>query len=286
MQAYNVVFANLMKRTAYSNLLNPLSPAQRYGMDNVSPELTVEHIAGNGGVSIAVHRLGKGPSALLLHGLSSSAQINWQRYGTAQKIADAGFEAIMIDHRVHGQSEAPTDPAAYPEDVLLLDAEAVIAELGISPFAVVGYSLGARLSIGLVARGLAPRRLVLGGMGLEGLLEWNRRRQFFLNALDRFDSARTGDPDFMAIQFMKTVKIDPVALKLLLLSMSDMDQEVLASITMPTLVLCGKDDHDNGSAEALVDALPNAELETTPGNHMSAITKAEFGQAIASYLLA
>lgn len=254
-------------------------------MSNSSTELTINHLPGHGGVPIAVHRMGSGPKVILLHGLSSNAQINWQRYGSAQKIVDAGFEAIMIDQRVHGMSAAPTEAHAYPSDVMLLDVEAVIAELGITPFGLVGYSMGARLSLGLVARGLTPERLVLGGMGLEGLLEWNRRRQFFLDALDRFDSVKPGDAAYMAIQFMKTVKIDPAALRLLLLSMGDMDRSILAKIPMRTLVLCGEDDDDNGSADALVAALPNAERGTTPGTHMSAITKPEFGDAIARFLV-
>jgi pimeloyl-ACP methyl ester carboxylesterase len=55
---------------------------------------------------------------------------------------------------------------------------------------------------------------------------------------------------------------------------------------MPTLVLTGVDDHDNGSSEALVEMLPNARLVEIPGNHMSAVTKPEFGHAIADFLAA
>lgn len=247
---------------------------------------TIDFISGHDGVSIAVHRLGAGRPVLLLHGLSSSATINWVRYGTAQKLADAGFEAIMIDQRVHGRSAMPTDPAAYPPDVMALDMEAVIPALGLGDFDLVGYSMGSRLSVSLVLRGLAPRRLVLGGMGLEGLTHWQPRRQFFLDALDRFDIARPGDRDFMAISFMKTVKVDPVALRLLLMTMADVTADALAGITMPTLVLAGVDDNDNGSADALVAALPNARRGTIPGNHMSCITMPEFGAAIVDYLAA
>jgi len=245
---------------------------------------TVDFLPGHGGASLAVHRLGAGPPVLLLHGLSSSATINWIRYGAAQRIADAGYEAIMIDQRVHGQSAAPREPDAYPPDVMALDMEAIIPALGLGTFDLVGYSMGSRLSVSLVLRGLAPRRLVLGGMGLEGLTNWQPRRQFFLDALDRFDTAKSGDRDFMAIQFMKTVKVDPVALRQLLLTMPDVSRDALSAITMPTLVLCGIDDNDNGSADALVEALPDARRGTIPGNHMSCITLPDFGEAIASYL--
>jgi pimeloyl-ACP methyl ester carboxylesterase len=247
---------------------------------------TLSHHDGHGGARIAVHRMGEGPAVVMLHGLSSNAEINWMRYGTARRIVEAGFEAVMIDQRVHGASDAPRDASAYPPDVMALDMAVVIPALGLGRFDLVGYSMGARLAISLVTRGLAPRRLVLGGMGLEGLLEWERRRAFFLDALDRFDTAKAGDRAFMAIQFMKTVKIDPVALRLLLLSTGDIGRDALAALTMPTLVLAGIDDEDNGSADALAAQLPDAQRATVPGNHMSCITRPEFGAAIADYLAA
>ena len=48
---------------------------------------------------------------------------------------------------------------------------------------------------------------------------------------------------------------------------------------MPTLVLSGADDHDNGSAEALAELLPDGRFVEVPGNHMSAVTKPELGRA-------
>ena len=50
------------------------------------------------------------------------------------------------------------------------------------------------------------------------------------------------------------------------------------------LVLAGVDDHDNGSAQALADLLPRGEHVAVPGNHMSAVTKPELGEAIAAFL--
>ena len=52
----------------------------------------------------------------------------------------------------------------------------------------------------------------------------------------------------------------------------------LRAIAMPTLVLTGAEDHDNGSAEALADALPErANIVEVPGNHMSAVDQARTG---------
>ena len=66
----------------------------------------------------------------------------------------------------------------------------------------------------------------------------------------------------------------------------DTPAEALQAITQPVLVVAGADDFDNGSAEALAAALPNARHVVTPGNHMSAVLKPELGQAIADFLAA
>ena len=248
--------------------------------------MAAQFLPGHGAARLAVHRLGFGRPVLLLHGLFSSAEVNWIKYGTAQRLADAGFEAIMPDLRAHGQSDAPHDPAAYPADVLVRDALALVAALGLSDYDLAGFSLGARTAVQAVIAGLAPRRLVLGGMGLEGLSGWARRSAHFVDAIDRFGTIERGDPAFVAQAFMKTMAVDRVAARQLLLSVADVSPEALRRVTMPTLVVCGADDGDNGSAPALAAALPDGHYAEVPGNHMSSVTKPEFGEAIARFLAA
>jgi pimeloyl-ACP methyl ester carboxylesterase len=245
-----------------------------------------EQVASFDGTSLALHRVGEGRPVLLLHGLFSSAEMNWIKFGHAAKLAEAGFEAIMPDLRAHGGSAKPRDPAAYPPGVLVRDVEAVVAALGLTDFDLVGFSLGARTAAGAVVAGLAPRRLVLAGMGLEGLAGWDRRAAFFIDAIDRFAEVRQGDPAFFAVQFMKTMKVDRIAARLLLGAVADLSSGDLAAVTMPTLVLCGDKDNDNGSPQKLVDALPNARFEEVPGTHMSSVTEPALGEAIARFLTA
>ncbi|MCB2057501.1 MAG: alpha/beta fold hydrolase, partial [Novosphingobium sp.] len=97
--------------------------------------------SGHGGARLALHRLGEGRPLVLLHGLFSSAEMNWIRFGHAACLAEAVFEVLMPDLRAHGQSDKPHDPAAYPADVLALDAAALIAELGLSDYDLGGFSL-------------------------------------------------------------------------------------------------------------------------------------------------
>ncbi len=247
-------------------------------------EVRSQFVTGNGGARLALHRLGEGRPVVLLHGLFSSAQVNWIKFGTAARLAEAGFEAIMPDLRAHGQSDAPHDPAAYPPDVLVKDVLAIVAALDLSEFDLGGFSLGARTAVRAVLAGLAPRRLVLGGMGVEGLGQWARRSAFFIGAIDRFDEIGRGDPEYVAQQFMKSQKVDLVAARLVLGSVDDTDANALRRITMPTLVVCGNEDEDNGSAPALAKALPDGSYVEVPGTHMSSVTKREFGEAIVRFL--
>lgn len=248
--------------------------------------METQFVTGVAGARLAVHRMGSGRPAVLLHGLFSSAQVNWIKFGTAERLAQAGFEAIMPDLRAHGQSDAPHDPAGYPADVLVQDARAVVAALGLTDYDLVGFSLGSRTAVRGVLAGLTPRRLVLGGMGLEGLSGWARRSAHFISAIDRFGTIPREDPAYLAQAFMKSMHVDRVAARLLLQSVDDTSAAALDAVTMETLVVCGSEDHDNGSAEALAEQLPNAVYRAVPGTHMSSVAKPEFGAAIADFLSA
>lgn len=238
------------------------------------------------GTSLAVHRLGEGRAVLFLHGLFSSAEMNWIRFGHAQLLTHAGFEAIMPDWRVHGESEAPAATEAYPPDVLVQDCLALVETLGLEDFDLVGFSLGARTAASAVIAGLRPRRLVLAGMGIEGLDNWQRRAAFFVDMIDRFDTIERGDPAYMARQFMKTMGTDRAAARLLLTrGVADIARADLARIDMPSLVLSGDEDRDNGSPEALAAALPQGRLVEVPGNHMGCVTKPDLGRAIRDFLI-
>lgn len=246
---------------------------------------SVTSITSSDGTQVAVHRMGEGRPVLMLHGLFSSAQMNWIKFGHARLLADNGFECIMPDWRVHGDSDAPTDPALYSPGVLVRDALHIVETLELVDYALVGFSLGARTATSAVIEGLSPRRLVLGGMGIEGLSNWQKRSAFFVDMIDRFDEIERGDPAFFAKSFMKGQGIDRVAARLLLTQgVEDIEVAQLARITMPTLVLIGDEDRDNGSPEKLRDALPDATMEVVPGNHMGSVTKPAMGRAILQFL--
>ncbi len=248
---------------------------------------STEHFTSFDGTTLAVHIVGEGSPVILLHGLFSSAQMNWIKWGHGELLAAAGFRAIMLDFRVHGDSAAPREPSAYPAGVLVRDVAALAEHLALAPgdFDLVGFSLGARTAIHAAAHGiLEPRRLAICGMGVAGLVDWSRRADHFKRVIDEFDTIKPGDPAYTARTFLKSQGVDRVAARLLLDAMDDFDLAALANITMPTAVICGDEDHDNGSAEDLAGLLPNARYVEVPGGHMNSVIKPELGEAIAAFL--
>jgi len=158
--------------------------------------------------------------------------------------------------------------------------------LSLEIFDLVGFSLGARTAAKMLTMGLRPRRLVLSGMGWEGVQGWSKRRKFFIDAIDRRDSVKRGDLHFFAVSFMKTQGIDPVAARLLLNSFGPMDAEALTEIDVPAMILCGKDDDDNGSAPLLAQNLMQAHYVEIPGTHMSSVVEGALGDALEEFLRA
>jgi len=248
---------------------------------------TTEHFASFAGTRLAVHAVGEGPPVILLHGLFSSAQMNWIKWGHGDRLAAAGFRAIMLDFRAHGESAAPHDPAAYPPGVLVRDVAALAEHFALAPgaFDLVGFSLGARTAVHAVASGvLEPRRLAVCGMGVEGLAGWSRRADHFKRVIDEFDTIKPGDPAYTARTFLKSQGTDRVAARLLLDAMGNFDLAALAAVAMPTAVICGADDRDNGSAEELAALIPGARYVEVPGGHLNSVTFPELGEAISSFL--
>ena len=250
------------------------------------PEAALHRWAASDGVELAWHELGEGRPVILLHGLFSDAQMNWIRFGHAERIAANGFRVIMPDLRAHGQSARPHGQEFYPKGILARDLRELIAHLSLDDFDLGGFSLGARTTVEGVGEDLRPRRAILGGAGLEGLRNWERRKTFFLAAIAMFDEVQRGDPHWLSIQFMKSQKVDRVAAAQLLESFEDAFISWLDAFVMPTLVVCGSEDDDNGSAEELANVLPNGIYREVPGTHMSSVTKPEFGEAIAAFLAA
>ena len=184
-------------------------------------EPVVHRWTASDGVDLAYRETGTGRPVVLLHGLFSDPDMNWIKFGHAERIAAAGLRVIMPDLRAHGLSARPQEASLYPRGILARDLRELIAHLGLSDFDLGGFSLGARTTVEGVGEGLKPRRAILGGAGLQGLQQWERRKLFFLEAIARFDQVERGDPHWLTVQFMKSQKVDRIAAAHLLESFAD-----------------------------------------------------------------
>ena len=247
-------------------------------------DLPVRYFEAHDGAKLAYREFGEGRPLVLIHGYFSTATVNWVRYGHAAKIAERGYRVIMPDLRGHGDSAKPHEASAYPPDALADDGFALLDHLGVTDYDLGGYSLGARTTVRMLVRGAKPARAVVGGMGLSGITATGHRGDFFRRVLTSLGTFQRGSAEWSAEAFLKTTKGDPVALLGVLDTFVDTSREELARITVPTLVVSGVDDHDNGSAEELATVLPGARHVAIPGNHMTAVANPDLGRAIADFL--
>jgi len=238
------------------------------------------------GVRLAWREVGEGFPVVLIHGYFSNAEVNWLKYGHAARIAAAGFRVVMPDLRGHGDSARPHDASAYPPDVLMHDGFALIEHLRLADYHLGGYSLGGRTTVRMLANGATPRRVIVSGMGLRGLVDTAGRGSYFRHVLTHLGSFERGSAEWLTEAFLKTTAGDPVALLNILDTFVDTPEADIRAIAQPTLVASGVEDDDNGSAAALAALLPHGALVEVPGNHMSAVTKSELGTAIAAFLAA
>ncbi len=86
---------------------------------------------------------GRGPHLLLVHGfLCSRAQWLWN-----VNALSAVCRPITVELWGHGRSPAPADPACYAPDRIVEEFEWIRRELGVEQWLLLGYSLGAGLTI-------------------------------------------------------------------------------------------------------------------------------------------
>ncbi|MBO9707058.1 MAG: alpha/beta fold hydrolase [Caulobacter sp.] len=236
------------------------------------------------GVSIAYRTLGEGWPTILLHGFLASAEANWFLPGIAAAVAAAGRKVIAPDLRGHGRSDAPMDPAAWPGDVLARDQEALIAHLHLKDYDLVGYSLGARTAVRMAVRGARPRRLVLGGMGERGLMAAGARAAMFEDSIRHGDAARDPRAGRRVQAMMAAGGLKPEAMLGVLTSFTPTIAAEIAAIDIPTLVIAGQRDDDNGSVEALAAMMPDARGVRVPGDHLSAVMEPALASGIVGFL--
>jgi pimeloyl-ACP methyl ester carboxylesterase len=116
------------------------------------------------GVKIHYATRGEGAPVILIHGLYSSARVNWDSPGVTAHLV-RHFQVITLDCRGHGESDKPTAVDAYGLN-MVEDVVRLMDHLKIPQARVAGYSMGGSIALKLAASH-PPRlnRFVLCGMG-------------------------------------------------------------------------------------------------------------------------
>jgi len=192
---------------------------------------------------------GAGDPVFLIHGFGSNHAVNWVNTMWVKTLTHAGYRAVALDNRGHGQSDKLYDPAAYTPPVMAEDARRLLDHLQIDRADMMGYSMGARIAATLALN--HPERvrsLLLGGLGLH-LVEGEGLPPGIADAMEAPSLDDLTDPtERMFRAFAEQTKSDRKALAACMRgSRRNLSRAGVAQIFAPTLIAVGTKDHIAGS---------------------------------------
>lgn len=221
-----------------------------------------------------------GPTVVVVHGLAGSVALSWDSFGVIDRLAAAGLRVVAFDLRGHGRSAAPAEPVWYEQSRLVADLCAVVDAFASPDAVVVGYSLGAALTLLALERGLEVRAVVLAGTAASAL-EWteedDRRRVATVEALR---GSTDVDPDLVGtVAFFRMIGANLPALAGLFADHHPVVED-RSRITVPVTVVAGDADDVAAPPEVVAAELGGAPVVRVPGDHVTAVRSEEFAQAV------
>ncbi len=241
------------------------------------------------GVTISYDDAGvaDGKPVLLVHGFASNRDEGWKRTGWYAAFERRGQRIIAPDMRGHGASGKPHDPASYAPERRLADLTELLDHLGIARADVVGYSMGARLALGLaIAAAERIDQLVVGGIG-DRLFTPSPRDDAMGRAMEAADPATIPDPLLQSFrQFADEQGEDRLALAAASRAESPvLTPDDLFAISAPTLVVAGSRDQLAGDPQGLADHIRGAKGVSVQGcDHFNAIPHALLKATVFDFL--
>lgn len=231
------------------------------------------------------------PPVLLHHGFVADATVNWVGPGVVAALVEAGRHVVAIDARGHGRSAKPRDPARYGERTMARDLRTLVDVLGAPEVDLVGYSMGAVVSLIATVDEPRVRRLAVGGVGA-GVVELGGvdtrviDDEALVAALEADDPTTIADAAAAGFRlFADAVGADRLALaahaRVVHASPIALDR-----IAVPTLVVAGDADPLAARPEVLAAAIAGARLEVVGGDHFGAVADPRFAALLVEFLAA
>ena len=241
----------------------------------------------NGAVEIAYLDEGEGEPIVLVHGFASSKNVNWVYPTWVSELKKAGRRVIALDNRGHGDSGKLYDAAQYEVAIMAGDVIALLDHLRLERADVMGYSLGSRMTAVLALS--HPQRLrsaILGGIGI-GIIVGGGPGENVARALEAPSLEDVTDPVGRTFRaFADQTRSDRRALAACLRgSRRLMTSEEAAAIDVPVLIAVGTTDEIAGSAQALGEIIPGAEVLDIPNrDHMRAVGDKVYKTGVIEFL--
>ncbi len=228
-----------------------------------------------------------GRPAVLVHGFSSNRHEAWQRTGWYAAFERRGQRVITLDLRGHGESGKPHETQAYGRAKMVGDVLGLIDHLDLGRVDLIGYSMGAHLSLGLALTDQDRlNHLILGGVGGR-MFEPREAGPSMAEAMRADDPESIGDPMLRSFRhFADEQGEDRLALAACTeAARSVPDRDDLFAISVPTLVAAGARDQLAGDPQGLADAIRGAKAITLAGcDHFNAIPHALLKAAVFDFL--
>jgi pimeloyl-ACP methyl ester carboxylesterase len=216
------------------------------------------------GVKIRYFVAGQGEPVVLIHGLHSSAAVNWMINGVLADLAK-DHRVIALDLPGHGQSDKPADEKAYGRQIVA-DIVALMDQLQIKKAHIVGCSLGGMIAVKFLV--MHPDRAFSGTIGGMGWLREGSRLARIWEQMPVREGSRT-----------------PTAL-IRTIGQFGVTEQDLRAIDVPVEVVVGANDPvERMYVAPLRPVRPDwPVIEIEEAGHMNCVVKPEFRGAIADWV--
>ncbi len=216
------------------------------------------------GVRIHYIVSGEGEPVVLIHGLHSSAAMNWEMPGIISMLSK-GYQAIALDLPGHGQSDKPESPDGYGEQ-FVEDIVRLLDHLKIKKAHIVGYSMGGMVAVKLMTRH-QERVLsaIVGGMG------WLREESGLQKMWGRMPSRQGTRTPAACVRSLGAFAVT---------------REQLEAIRVPVVILVGERDPTKRLYVAPLEQVRKdwEVIEIQGAGHLNCIAKPQFKEEIKKWL--